>query len=113
LVAVAGRRILTLVYGREYAGETAAFLWLAVAAGLLFVASALGHGMTAARRFAIQAPLFAAVALVLVLACWVLVPRFGLTGAAAAGAVAANAQVLGSAAIVARLQRARVEGGAA
>jgi hypothetical protein len=62
---------LTLIYQPEYARQDV-FIWLMVAAGIGYVGSFLGYGMTAVRYFRVQLPLFAMVACVTVL-IWVLV----------------------------------------
>ena len=55
---VAGREILTILYKPEYADHADLFAWLMVAAAVSYVASLLGYGMTAARYFRSQLPLF-------------------------------------------------------
>ena len=55
---VAGRFILTLLYKPEYAEHAGLFAWLMTAATVSYVASFLGYGMTAARYFRSQLPLF-------------------------------------------------------
>jgi O-antigen/teichoic acid export membrane protein len=99
LVVLAGESLLTMIYRPEYASHTDVFLLLMVAAGLGFIASFLGYAMTAARYFKVQAPLFAVVTAVSVLACLWLVPLYGLRGAAMALVLAAAVQLLGSLAI--------------
>ncbi|MDJ0734638.1 MAG: oligosaccharide flippase family protein [Nostocaceae cyanobacterium] len=93
LAMVAGRQILTLVYRPEYAQQANLFVWLMVAAGIGYVASFLGYGMTAARYFRIQMPLFTAVTGTSALACLWLIPIWGLQGAAIALILAAIVQV--------------------
>lgn len=100
LAAVAGRQILTLLYRPEYANYPVAFVWLMVAAAITNVASPFGYGMTAARYFRPQMPLFAVVAGVMALGCLWLVPRYGVQGAALALVIAALTQLLGSAGVV-------------
>ncbi|MDJ0795916.1 MAG: oligosaccharide flippase family protein [Calothrix sp. MO_167.B12] len=93
LALVAGRQILTLVYKPEYAQQGNLFIWLMVAAGIGYVASFLGYGMTSARYFRVQMPLFTVVTGTSALACLWLIPRLGLKGAAIALIVAAIIQV--------------------
>lgn len=85
-VAVAyflGKEMLTLLYSSEYAIPDL-FLFLVIAMGISYVASFLGYGMTAARYFRVQVPLFAMVVVSLALACLLLIPSKGLYGAAMA-----------------------------
>jgi len=101
----AGREILTILYAPEYAEDTDVFLWLMVAAGLGYVASFLGYGMTAARYLRVQVPLFALVVCSVALTCWLLVPTAGLQGAAMAIIIGGVVQLGGSLAIIAHALR--------
>ncbi|ADY27689.1 polysaccharide biosynthesis protein (plasmid) [Deinococcus proteolyticus MRP] len=96
LSAVAGAPLLALLYGPAYAEHARTFFWLTLAGVAGYLASSLGFAVTAARRFREQLPLFAVVTAVLVLACWWLIPRYGLLGAAAATLIGTLAQLLGS-----------------
>lgn len=100
LAAIAGRPVLSLLFGPEYAAESHAFLWMVFAGTLGFIASTLGYAMTAARQFRQQVPLFLGVLVLLTLSCIVLVPAFGLKGAAWAWALSSAAQLVASAAHV-------------
>ncbi|PMB24841.1 polysaccharide biosynthesis protein [Fischerella thermalis CCMEE 5319] len=90
---IGGRQILTLLYQAEYAEHSNLFVWLMVAAGIGYVASFLGYGMTAARYFRVQMPLFVAVVSTSAIACLWLLPKLGLLGAAIALIMAAIVQV--------------------
>jgi O-antigen/teichoic acid export membrane protein len=79
---VAGEPILRLLYGPRFTGRVDVFVWLMAGATAVFLGAALGYGMTAARYFNVQVVVFAGSALALVAACAVLLPRFGLLGAA-------------------------------
>jgi O-antigen/teichoic acid export membrane protein len=80
--AIGGRPFLALAYGGAYAADRAVFVWLALAAAVGFVASALGAAVTAARRLGEQALAAGVTVAVCALASWLLVPRYGLVGAA-------------------------------
>jgi len=109
VAVLAGRELLTVLYRPEYAEHAGAFIWLMVAAGIGCVASFLGYGITAARYFRIQTPLFLLVAGVTAAGCAVLVPSHQLLGAGWAVAIAALVQVVGSAGILAyALRNARL-----
>ncbi|MGD0041300.1 MAG: oligosaccharide flippase family protein [Isosphaeraceae bacterium] len=105
---VAGRLVLTILYKPEYADHTSLFTWLMLAATVSYVVSILGYAMTAARYFRPQLPLAALCVAVSTLACYGLVPRFGLRGAAWAGLVSLLVQLAGSVAINFHALRARV-----
>lgn len=76
-----GRWLLGAVYGHQFAGHTALFAWITAAAGISYLQSITGYGVTAARYFAVQAPLLAIVSGATAVGCLWLVPRFGLVGA--------------------------------
>lgn len=81
---VAGSQILTLLYRAEYAQYTDLFVWLMVAAGISYISSFLGYGMTAARYFRIQMPLTTLATLATAIICFWAIPSQGLQGAAIA-----------------------------
>jgi O-antigen/teichoic acid export membrane protein len=101
LVLLVGPEILTLFYGKEYAGYPGVFLWLAIAGAIECVATFQYWTITAARRFAIQIPLYGLVACTSVVACVWLVPSAGLRGAAVACVLAATVRLCGGLAIIA------------
>ena len=87
LVAVAisafcGRALLTVAYAPEYAEYAPILVWLAVATGIAFLATALSYAVTAARRLPEQLPIALLSLAVCTLASCLLVPRYGLLGAA-------------------------------
>ncbi|MBD2165285.1 oligosaccharide flippase family protein [Calothrix membranacea FACHB-236] len=92
IVLLAGQEILALVYRPEYAQYTDVFIWLMIAASIEYIASFLGYGMTAARYFRVQMPLFASVTTASSVICLWLIPLWGLKGAAIALIVAAIVQ---------------------
>ena len=92
VAVVAGREILTLLYKPEYAERSDLFAWLMVAAGMGYVSSFLGYGMTAARYFRVQMPLFVLVTGSCAIACFWLIPTQGVLGAALALIVGAIVQ---------------------
>jgi O-antigen/teichoic acid export membrane protein len=100
-----GRVILQTFYAAEYARRTDVFAWLTIAMALGAVGSFLGYGMTSARNFRIQAPLFALVVLATTLSCALLIPRHGLLGAALATTIGQAVQVAGSAWIILSILR--------
>ena len=99
VAVVAGRPLLTLIYRADYAQHAHVLTWLMVAGAVSYVASMFGYGMTAARKFRVQVPLNIGVTGVTALACWLLVPRFGLQGAAYALLTAAFISCIGAASI--------------
>lgn len=93
---IAGRRILQAVYGPEYAKALNLLLLFIATAGVTAVASFLSYGMTAARRFRDQVPVFAVTLAATALTAWLLVPHWGMYGAAIALLVSAATQACGA-----------------
>jgi len=101
LVAVLwGRPLLTLLYRRDYAQHADVFVWVMIAAAISYMASMLGYGMTAARIFRAQVPLFAASALGIAFTCLLLLKSHGLIAGAYALAVGSGIGLLGTAVIL-------------
>jgi O-antigen/teichoic acid export membrane protein len=82
ITLVAGRELLSFLYTSEYAQNTDVFVWLMIAAMLTFISSMLGCGITAVRYFRVQLPLNIASVLAVVLGSMLLVPSYGILGAA-------------------------------
>jgi O-antigen/teichoic acid export membrane protein len=95
-----GPTFLRLAYRADYAQYATVFTWLMAAAAFAYVSSMLGYGMTAARAFVPQVPLFLATTAVTALACWFLIPRLRLTGSAYAVLIGSVFSCAGSAYLV-------------
>jgi len=93
--ALWGKPLLSMLYKPEYAERNDIFVWLMVAAGLTYISIFLGWGMTAARRLRIQLPLFGTIVASMLVAGCLLVPRFGLTGAALTVVIGSVVQAAG------------------
>lgn len=91
---IAGKLLLSMIYGPEYGAYNHVFVLLMTASGIIYIASFMGYIMTAAQYFSIQAPLFTGVVLISGLACWLLVPTYGMTGAALAAIISAVVQLI-------------------
>jgi O-antigen/teichoic acid export membrane protein len=84
-----GVRLLTVLFGREYAAHSRTLFVLILAGAIYCVACVLTSAITSARRFMIQAPIYTLVAASNAVACAIWVPTAGLAGGAAAMVVAA------------------------
>jgi O-antigen/teichoic acid export membrane protein len=102
---VAGREILTVFYQPEYARRDL-FVLIMAASAMAYVASCLAYGLTAARYLRVQMLLSLAVTVVLVLACFWLIPSRGLLGAAVALLIARSVHALGSLVVTGHALRA-------
>jgi O-antigen/teichoic acid export membrane protein len=98
-----GARLLTIFYNHDYAAHSGVFTVLMAAAALHFAASMLTSGITSARRFGIQVPLYLAVALATAWGCARWVPTLGLSGAALGVTFGAAVRMLLAAAIMVHL----------
>lgn len=84
LVTIAiGKPLVTLMYTPEYAQQDI-FILIMIAAGLSYVASFLRQSLTAVRRLKIQLVLKAIDVTSLIVFCWILIPVYGMRGAATA-----------------------------
>ena len=89
-----GKLLLTIVYGERYAAHHSVLTWLMVASIASYASGFLGFGFTAARRLAVQIPTNAVTLGVNVALCAILVPRYGILGAAWAACGAAGARLV-------------------
>lgn len=89
-----GERLMELCYGPGFTGHGSALLWLMTAGAFSYLASCAGYTLTAARRFLVQIPVLALSSAVIAAACWLLVPRLGVAGAAIAQAAGSALQFL-------------------
>jgi O-antigen/teichoic acid export membrane protein len=84
---VLGPLALRLLYRPEYAEYQTPFIWLVVGGALSYVASVFGFAATARRQIAWQPLVLILTVATTLLSCWLLVPGFGLAGAALATVV--------------------------
>lgn len=96
LMLLFGRPLLSLLYRPEYAGHMGLAALLVGTAGLYTVGAFLSCGLTAARRFRAQVPVFLAATVIGGAGSALLVPRYGLMGAGTGLLVSVLVQVLGS-----------------
>jgi O-antigen/teichoic acid export membrane protein len=97
-----GRLILTTLYTADYASDHPTFIVVSVAAGITYIASLLGYAMTAARCFRIQTPIAAVTLVSTLVFSFVLVPHYGLLGAALTVSISSAVQFAGSLVVVLR-----------
>jgi O-antigen/teichoic acid export membrane protein len=98
-----GPWLLTTVYSSEYAAYSRVFVLLMAAAAIQVAASMLTSGITSARRFRIQVPIFAMVAACSAACCARWVPTMGLDGGAFAAICGAALRLVLAAAVTAHL----------
>ena len=84
VVLCAGRELLTLLYRPEYAEHTDIFLWLILTMGLAFLSCSLDCGISAARQFRAKLIIHCAALATTAIASVVMIPIYGLLGAALA-----------------------------
>lgn len=79
---VGGRWILTILYQPEYGEHVNVFIWLMVASGIGYIGSFLGFGITATRAFNQFLLPYLLASAVTAISSLVLIPKYGLVGAA-------------------------------
>jgi O-antigen/teichoic acid export membrane protein len=82
IAIAAGRPILTIFYGPEYAAHVTVFVWIMIAIALNFPASFMLYAATAAQYFRSQLPVSLVVTIGTLLASAWFIPRYGILGAA-------------------------------
>jgi O-antigen/teichoic acid export membrane protein len=100
------REIMGVLYGAAFTGDSSLLVWVMVAAGMTYLTSCLGFGLTALRLFKVAPPIYALACGVNLAMCLLLVPILGLLGVilAWAGSLMINA-LLNLAAILWELSR--------
>ncbi|HLK48486.1 MAG TPA: lipopolysaccharide biosynthesis protein [Bryobacteraceae bacterium] len=88
-----GATLLTIFYSSEYAAHSDVFVRLMSAAGISAFAALLTYGITSARSFRIQVPIYLLVVCSNALGCMLWVRDSGLAGAASAVMLASLVQV--------------------
>lgn len=91
-----GKLVLALVFGPLYAQHGTAMVAAALAGGAGWLASMSGYVLTAARCLSPQVPILLCSVAVTAAACALLIPPFGLIGAAGALGVGSLTQVAGN-----------------
>lgn len=102
---MAGPCILKLIYGSEYAAQNRVFVTLMGVGAVQYIAAFLAYGLTAARYFRAQLPLFACVFIAITTASFIYIPRWGLMGAAGALLVGACCSIVGCTIVIAHALR--------
>jgi O-antigen/teichoic acid export membrane protein len=103
VVRSSGAWLLRVVYNADYAAQSRVFTLLMAAAALHFTASMITTGITSARRFRIQVPLYLLVVGSTAWGCAHWVPSLGLTGAALGVICGAAVRVVLAGAVLAYL----------
>jgi O-antigen/teichoic acid export membrane protein len=105
IAAMFGKLVLALLYRPEFAVYDRLLVAMMAASTFMYMGSTVGYIVTSLRAFAPQLPLFAAAAACCAAASWLLIPRIGLYGGAAALAISATVQIAGNLVILRRRLR--------
>lgn len=108
VAVVAGRPLLSLLYRSDYAYAQPVLVWTMIGATAAYLGSAFDYCLTAARSLRAQAPLWIVMLAATAGGCALLVPRYGLVGAAAGVALGYAVQSAGAAWLLARALRPEV-----
>lgn len=82
VAGVGGRWLLSVMYAPEYGEYSSVLVWLMAGGCFWHLATCANAGLSAARQFRVQPLILLVTALVTSSACWLLVPSYGLVGAA-------------------------------
>jgi O-antigen/teichoic acid export membrane protein len=77
-----GKAILTILFTREYAQHDSVFIQTMVAGAILLLFASMNCGLTATRRFTVQVPVYTLSAVACAISAILLIPRYGMMGAA-------------------------------
>lgn len=102
-----GDAILSFAFTPAYSKYYDLLVWMMIFAALNYLASSLGYGMTAAKRFRVQLPLGVAVFIATALSAWALVPTHDLIGAAISLSIGRVVYIAGGALVIAMAIRER------
>ncbi len=106
-----GRPLLTFIYRPEYGEHVNLFVIMVAAAGVSSIASFMGYGNTAARNFRLQVPVICSSTGATTLFSFLLIPRFGVIGAACSLLAGACVQLAGAATVLQwQLKKRSVQG---
>lgn len=100
-----GPQLLTLMYTKEYAVHADVLTWLMVAAGLWYVAGIFVTAVTATRSFTIQIPIILTGLALTTIVGLLLVPTYGLRGAAWGAIAGMTVRLVGNAVALALISR--------
>jgi O-antigen/teichoic acid export membrane protein len=95
-----GRPLLAFIYRPEYGEHVHLFVMMVAIAGVSSISSFMGYANTAARNFRLQVPVISSTTAATVLFSFLLIPRFGMIGAASALLIGACVQLMGSATVL-------------
>jgi O-antigen/teichoic acid export membrane protein len=109
LMFLVGRPLLTLLYRREYADHVELSALFVGIAGLYTIGAFLFCGLTAARMFRVQVPVYFAAMLFGVAGSALLVPRYGLMGAGLGLLLSILMQVLGGILVLRQVLRSELQ----
>jgi len=101
IVIVMGDSLLALLYRADYAVAAGVLTWMMIAATFALTALVLRTAMIAARCLTVQVPQLVLTTLLLLVACRLLIPPFGLYGAAWATIAACVFESLAAVAVLA------------
>lgn len=90
-----GRQILTLLYRREYADHVGLFALIVAGGGINAIGAFVVCGVSAARSFRAQVPVNLLSTATVIVSCMILVPMYGLYGAAMAFLLSSIVAVIG------------------
>ncbi|MDA2530936.1 polysaccharide biosynthesis protein [Bacillus cereus] len=107
VIGFIGEEILTIIYSDAYKEYNHIFILIMISAGIGYISSFMGYGMTAARCYKVQPVIFGIVSIVTILLSYWCVPQYGLTGAGITLIFASIVQLIGSSLVIVYLLKKR------
>lgn len=95
LAVMFGEELLHILYTAEYAGFHNVLIWMMVAAGIWYIAGAVGFAIHASRHFKIQTVIYILMILTTSIASLVLIAEYGILGATWAICLGMTVRLLG------------------
>lgn len=105
---LAGRPLLAFVYRREYADHVGLLAILVASSGIMTISAFVFCGMSAARLFRVQPPVYAATVVICAVTAASLIPRHGLVGAGIAVLISSITTMVGGIWILGRTLAAQL-----
>jgi O-antigen/teichoic acid export membrane protein len=104
-----GEPFLRIVYTEDYAAHSHIMVLLMIAGGIFWMGAFLGTAISSARFFKVQTATYILVVAATACACYLLIPRYGLDGAAYAVIVGAASTATINAAVVVYVYRSELD----
>jgi O-antigen/teichoic acid export membrane protein len=94
VAATAGKGLLSILYKPDYTEYSNVFTWLMIVAGIIYLVLFFEYGMNSIHNFRMQPYILSISLVAMTTLCYLLIPRYGLLGAAIAMAMGYAIQLI-------------------